>query len=304
MQANRCCSSRLNSGVIIMVASLAAFVGFGIIKIAPGYFEQPGFFVKGISGLLTAMALLTFATGGATVILNLSAEAKNPKKDIPVVIIISTLSVALLYAFMSTVAAGVLPIGEVANKPLTLVARTIFPEWLYVFFVIGGAMFALVTTLNAQVSWVTKPVMQACVDNWFPKSLATLHPKFNTPYKLLIIFYVIGMVPILTGWNIELIANSTLILNYVSMMVNAIGVFRLPKMFPDQWKTSPFHMKRVPFFALNLLGILVLFLQLALMARNMNKSALIGNVVILIFALVFGIARNKKVSMEISVEEK
>lgn len=66
--------------VVVMAAALALFTGFGMFKIEPGYFQNPGFMTGGISGLLTAMALLTFATGGASVIVNLSAEAKNPKK--------------------------------------------------------------------------------------------------------------------------------------------------------------------------------------------------------------------------------
>ena len=290
--------------VVILAASLAAFVGFGIFEIQPGYFKQPGFMTGGVGGLLTAMALLTFATGGAINIVNLSAEAKNPKKDIPFVIIVSTLVIAVVYAFMATVAAGVLPIEEVANQPLTLVAKAIFPSWLYVFFVVGGAMFALVTTLNAQVSWITKPIMQACVDNWFPKSLAELHPKYNTPYKLLIIYYVVGMVPIITGFNIEQIANSALIMNYIALLLLSIGTFRLPKLYPELWKKSPYYVENGMFYLLNGIGVLVLLVQMLLMVANLDQIALIGNGVILVIAILFGIIRNKKVTMEISIEEE
>ncbi len=48
--------------------------------------------------------------------------------------IISTVSVAVLYAFMATIAAGVLPVEQVANQPLTLVAEKILPKPLYMFF--------------------------------------------------------------------------------------------------------------------------------------------------------------------------
>lgn len=290
--------------VIILAAALAAFVGFGVSKIQPGYFQNPGFMTNGIKGLLTAMALLTFATGGASVILNLSAEAKNAKKDIPFVLIVSTLAVAGIYAFMSTVAAGVLPVEQVAGKPLTLVAETILPTWLYVFFIVGGAMFALITTLNATVSWVTKPIMQACVDNWFPQSLAKLHPKYNTPYKLLIMFYIVGLIPIITGFDIEYIANFALLLNYAAMFIIAIGCLRLPKLFQNQWENSPFHVNKFLFYLLNVLSICVLALQTFLMAANLDKIGLIGNIAVMLFAVVFGIVRSKKVNMEVSVENE
>lgn len=290
--------------VVVLAAALAAFTGFGVSKIQPGYFQNPGFMTAGIKGLLTAMALLTFATGGATVILNLSAEAKNPKKDIPFVLIVSTLAVAGVYALMSTVAAGVLPVGQVAGKPLTLVAETILPTWLYIFFIVGGAMFALITTLNATVSWVTKPIMQACVDNWFPQSLAKLHPKYNTPYKLLIIFYIVGLIPIITGLDIEYIANFALLLMYINGLIIGVGCFRLPKLFPKQWENSPFHMSRFWFYLLNIISLMVVALQVVLMADNLDTIGLIGNVGVMIFAVIFGVVRSKKVNMEVSVENE
>ena len=290
--------------VVIMAAALAAFVGFGIFKVQPGYFEQPGFLTNGMTGLLTASALLTFATGGATVILNLSAEAKNPKKDFPIVIIVSTLAVAVLYALMATVAGGVLPIEQVAGQPLTLVAQAILPPWLYVFFIIGGAMFALITTLNAQVSWINKPVMQACVDNWFPKSLARLHPKYNTPWVLLIIYYVVGIVPIIVGINMDAIASSALLLNFVAALFIAFGALRLPKMFKKQWEASPFHVNNFWFFLLNILGILVFLVQAAMMVSNLDTNGLIANGCVFVFAILFGLIRSRKVNMELSVEDE
>lgn len=288
--------------VVVLAVALAAFTGFGIFQVQPGYFQQPGFMTGGIGGILMGMALLTFATGGATVVLNLSAEAKNPKKDIPLVIIVSTLAVAGLYALMATVAGGVLPIEQVAYQPLTLVAEAVLPPWLYVFFVVGGAMFALVTTLNAQVSWITKPVMQACVDNWFPKSFAKLHPKYNTPWILLLIYYVVGMVPILTGLNIEAIASSALLLQFIVYMVLTIGIARLPKLYPSQWAASPFHVNKFWFNFFVVLGVLVLLVQTFLMVTNLNTIGLIANAGVLIFAVLFGIFRSKGVDMEISVE--
>ncbi|MBI9105604.1 MAG: amino acid permease [Spirochaetales bacterium] len=290
--------------VFILAAALALFVGFGVFKIQPGYFQNPGFMTNGVTGLLTGMAILTFATGGASQIINLSAEAKNAKKDIPFVLIVSTLIVAFLYALIATVAAGVLPVEQVAGKPLTLVAETILPSWAYVFFIVGGAMFALVTTLNATVSWVTKPIMQACVDNWFPKSFAKLHPKYNTPYKLIAVFYIVGLLPIIFGFDIEYIANFALLLLFATGIVLGIGSFRLPTLYPRQWAASPFHVNKFWFYVLNVIAILVLLLQSFLMAANLDTVGLLGNLGVMVFAVIFGIVRSRKVNMEISIEDE
>ncbi|MFV0255324.1 MAG: APC family permease [Erysipelotrichaceae bacterium] len=289
--------------VTILAIALISFVGFGLPQIQPGYFEQPGFITNGTIGLLTAMAFLTFATGGATVIVNLSAEAINPKKDIPIVIIISTLAVAVLYAFMATVAAGVLPIDVVANQPLTHVAKEIFPSWLYIFFIVGGAMFALVTTLNAQISFITKPVMQAAVDGWFPKSFAKLHPKYNTPTRLLIVFYFVAIIPIITGFNVEMIANSALILNYIISVVFIVLQFKLPKLFKEQWEKSPFKVKNWIYYSFLALGAGVSLFQACLMFYNLDIYGRIGNCAVFVIAIIFGLCMSKKADMEVSVED-
>ncbi len=290
--------------VVVLTLALVSFIGFGISEVQPGYFEQPDFTTNGIVGVLTAMALLTFATGGATAVVNLSAEAKNPKKDIPFVMIISTLVVAVIYALMATVAAGVLPVDEVANQPLTLVAKEIFPQPIYIFFVVCGAMFALVTTLNSQVGWCTKPIMQACVDGWFPKSLAKLHPKYNTPYKLLIIYYFIGIIPIIIGFNIEQVANMSLVCNYVILIALTIGTFRLPKLFPKQWSKSTFKVNNGIFYATNVVAVVVLLVQLVFIFGSSSMVERVGNIAVFIIAAIFGIIRNNKVNMEISVDDE
>ena len=154
--------------VIVLLISLTMFAVFGLPSVDFGtYFSNAdGLFLSdGVTGFLTATAYLGFATGGATVIL---------------VIVTSTVGVALLYGLVATTASGVLPVAEVANQPLTLVAAEILPRPLYIFFIMGGAMFALATTLNSQIMSATEPIMQACEDGWFPKSLAE-RSRYKTP---------------------------------------------------------------------------------------------------------------------------
>jgi APA family basic amino acid/polyamine antiporter len=127
---------------------------------------------------------------------NLGGEAKNPVRDIPLAMIISTLSVAVLYALLAYVAAGVLPVEQVAGKPLTQVAETVLPKPLFIFFIVGGAMFALASTLNSQFAASTKPLLQGSSDGWLPRKLAYIHPKFKTPWVWLILIGAIAVIDI------------------------------------------------------------------------------------------------------------
>ena len=279
--------------VIVLVLSLAMFAVFGLpsVDLANYFSNADGLFLSdGIPGFLTATAYLGFATGGATVILGVSAECKNPTKDIPFVIIVSTVGVAILYGFVATVASGVLPVPEVANQPLTLVAQQILPGPLYVLFIVGGAMFALATTLNSQIMSCTKPVMQSCEDGWFPTSLAALS-KFKTPYKILIIYYIILVVPILLDLEIAQISSIVQILGYVNNLILTTTAMKLPKMFPEAWEKSAFHVPTPVFNALMIVTCIAIVIQASFMLSSMTIQLIIFNVVVMAVGFIWAFYR-------------
>ena len=279
--------------VIVLLLSLTMFAVFGLpqVDLAAYFSNADGLFMTdGIGGFLTAVAYLGFATGGATVILGVSAECKNPTKDIPFVIIVSTVSVAILYGLVATTASGVLPVPEVANQPLTLVAAEILPKPLYIFFIVGGAMFALATTLNSQIMSCTKPVMQSCEDGWFPQSLASLS-KYKTPWKILIIYYFILVVPILADLNIAQISSIVQILGYLNNLVLTITAMKLPKMFPEAWEKSQFHVPTPVFNTLMIITCAALLVQASFMLKSMTLQLIIFNVAVMAAGFIWAFYR-------------
>ena len=279
--------------VIVLLLSLTMFAVFGLpsVDFANYFSNADGLFLSdGISGFLTAVAYLGFATGGATVILGVSAECKNPTKDIPFVIIVSTVSVAILYGLVATTASGVLPVPEVANQPLTLVAAEVLPQPLYIFFIVGGAMFALATTLNSQIMSCTKPVMQSCEDGWFPQSLAALS-KYKTPWKILIIYYVILVVPIILELEIAQISSIVQILGYLNNLVLTITAMKLPKMFPEAWEKSQFHVPTAVFNTLMIITCAALLVQASFMLKSMTPQLIIFNVAVMAAGFIWAFYR-------------
>ena len=279
--------------VIVLLISLTMFAVFGLpsVDFANYFSNADGLFLSdGISGFLTAVAYLGFATGGATVILGVSAECKNPTKDIPFVIVTATIGVAILYGLVATTASGVLPVAEVANQPLTLVAAEVLPQPLYIFFIVGGAMFALATTLNSQIMSCTKPVMQSCEDGWFPQSLAALS-KYKTPWKILIIYYVILVVPIILELEIAQISSIVQILGYLNNLVLTITAMKLPKMFPEAWEKSQFHVPTAVFNTLMIITCAALLVQASFMLKSMTPQLIIFNVAVMAAGFIWAFYR-------------
>lgn len=213
----------------ILALGIASYIVFGIGHIQPGYFEMPGFATGGLTGFIVASVYLTFAAGGATYVVNFSAESQNPTRDIPFVIIVSTAVIVILYAVMSTIAAGVLPVEQVANQPLSVAAVSFMPSSVYTFFVVGGAMFALLTTLNFNVGMLLYPLKKASEDGWLPGGLAAVNSRFHTFHWLILVLYLISVLPILFGVDLSTIANSTVILTTSVRGLISFVAMSLPK---------------------------------------------------------------------------
>ncbi|MFR1051669.1 MAG: APC family permease [Oscillospiraceae bacterium] len=287
----------------VMAAAIALFIAFGIPNIQPGYLDPPDFMTKGVTGVLMASAYLSFAAGGATYVINFSGEAKNPTRDIPFAIIAPTVGISIIYAVMGTIAAGVLPVADVANKSLALVAEAIMPHPVYVFFIVGGAMFALLTTLNASIGWMCRPFIQASKDGWLPSLFARVHPKFGTPVAVLLMFYILGLVPILLGLDISTVSSATVILTAVVKIMLCFTAMRLPSVMPELWNKSKFHMGKGGLYFFCILGGAVATLQVVLLLVTSSAPELIGNVIILAVSVIYALIANRRVRMEVSYED-
>lgn len=287
----------------VMAVAIALFIAFGVGQIQPGYFAPPDFMTKGFTGVLMASAYLSFAAGGATYVVNFSGEAKNPTRDIPFAIIVPTVGISIIYALMGTIAGGVLPVEQVANKSLALVAETILPKPLYVFFIVGAAMFALLTTLNASIGWMCRPLAQAARDGWLPKIFGEFHPKFGTPVAVLILMYIVGVVPILMGLDISTVSSATSILSAVIKAILCFTTIRLPVVMPELWNKSKFHVGKGMLYFLSILGGVVATFQVVLLLATSSKAELIGNLVMITASVVYALVVNKRVKMTVSYED-
>ncbi|MDD3252396.1 MAG: APC family permease [Lachnospiraceae bacterium] len=289
---------------IILAVAIASYVVFGIGSIQPGYMKMPDFATGGVTGFILASIYLTFAAGGATYIVNFSAEAKNPTKDIPFVIIVSTTLIVVLYAVMSTIAAGVLPVAEVANKPLSISAASFMPKAVYTFFVVGGAMFALLTTLNFTIGMMVYPMKKASEDGWLPKGLAVTNKKYGTPHFVLLVIYLIGLLPILFGLDLSTIANSTVILTTSIRGVIAFVAMALPKKIPELWEKSAFHTDRTKLNIICIIAIILAGVSVAMLLATTSMPKIIGNCSILAVSVILAFIFEKKVEIKASYTEK
>ena len=230
--------------VAFLMVSLFTFIVFGLPKVNWGTLNlaTKNIMPNGPKNFFTGVALLSFACGGAKFVAENGDDIIEPSKTIPKVIILSTSIVAVFYALIGIVAAGVLPIEDVAFQNLTLVAQEIFPTWLYLFFVFGGAMFALLTTLNGTLSWVTRGLQAAAKEGWLPEKCAEEN-KNGVPVIILGVFFIMGALPLITGMDLTLISNMGVGTDMITEFMVLLACWNLPRHLPEEYKKSAFYMK-------------------------------------------------------------
>jgi APA family basic amino acid/polyamine antiporter len=289
-----------------LICGLLLFVITGVGKLQPGAMDisAPGYFSAGAKGFFSAIVLLVYSCYGYSFVVAYSKEAEKPKRDVPFAMLITAGILLILYSAIALVDSGVLPIAEVAGKPLTAVARQVMPLPLYYAFVVGGPLMAIATTLNSSYTVFSRPFHQMTADGWFPTALARTN-RFGSPYLILTIIYVIAIAPIVFGFSIQMITTNTVLIGRVADVVAVCAVMTLPGKLPDAWENRYFRgMSKGLFYFLMGLSLVVMLLCIALSFNSMARSNVVATVILVAVFLLYAVLRQRagKVNMQKSYE--
>lgn len=220
-----------------LIIALILFLVYGIPQVSPAsYFSNADgeFFHGGFAGFLTALSVMSFACMGTSAMTSMAPVTRNPKRTIPLGSLLATLVVAVIYALIGYVAAGILPYDQIANQNISVTARAIMPSGAYVFFVVGGGIFAVASTMLSVIASLRYPVQRVAEDGWIP-SFFLKSTKGGYPWVMYIVLYLVSTIPLLTGLDIEGIVGNVMI---PCMFFNAFINFyclTIPKRYPQQW---------------------------------------------------------------------
>lgn len=188
----------------------------------------------------------------------MTADTHDPKRSLPKAILIASGVVTVVYMLIAIVSSGVLPIEEVANKNLGVVAKQIFPYPVFVIFIIGGACFAIATSLYGAIAGVQHPLLATIDDGWLPKVLG-IKTKGGYPWLMMLILYAVAVVPIWFDMGLNALISMMMIPTMVLNLVNNALMFSLVKRYPNAWKDGFFHF---PKWVLNMTIVLAILADL------------------------------------------
>lgn len=238
--------------VLLKVSVVLIFIAVGWQYIRPENYtpyipENTGTFGEfGFSGIIRAAAIVFFAYIGFDAVSTAAQEAKNPKRDMPIGILLSLGICTLLYILFAHVMTGVVNYQAFAGKdgiaPVAIAVEAmghpdtsglIVPAypWLnnaILLAILGGYASVILVMLMGQ----SRVFFSMSKDGLMPKVFSEVHAKYRTPAKNNLLFMI--LVSLFAAFvPARVVGEMTSIGTLFAFILVCIGVLIMRKKMPD-----------------------------------------------------------------------
>ncbi|MCC7231490.1 MAG: amino acid permease [Bacteroidia bacterium] len=253
--------------VALKVAVVLVFIGLGWAYINPANYQpyipaNNGVFGEfGWSGIIRAAGIIFFAYIGFDAVSTAAQEAKNPKKDMPVGILISLAICTVLYILFAYVMTGLAHYTEFRGQdgiaPVAVAIEHTPFGWLkqaIILAILAGYSSVILVMLLGQ----SRVFFSMSKDGFLPPVFSAIHPKFKTPWKSNLLFCL--FVSLFAAFvPARVVGEMTSIGTLFAFVLVCIGIIVLRKSQPDA--PRGFRTPLVPIVPV--LGILTCFGMMA-----------------------------------------
>ncbi len=193
-------SAKVNMWVVfIKLSAIGLF-----IAVAGSHFNIQNwhpFLPFGFHGVIQGAALIFFAYIGFDAVSTAAEEAKNPKRDLPLSIILSLAICTVIFIAVSGLLTGIAKYTTLnVSSP---VAKSLIDLGFHASagFIAVGAIAGLTTVILVMYYGFTRIFLAMSRDGLLPATLARIHPKTHTPVRIIIFVGILmalvaGLIPI------------------------------------------------------------------------------------------------------------
>ncbi|KPV44428.1 APC family permease [Alicyclobacillus ferrooxydans] len=188
---------------------------------------------SGLSAIATAG--IVFAYTGFRNSIDLSAEAVNPRRNVPMAIVATIVIAIVLYILLEIAFMGAVPTKDLIhgwqgvsfNSPFADLAFSLNLTWLYWILMVD----AMVSPSGSSFSYTAgnaRNVYGLAKNRFFPRYFAKIHPKFGVPTRALILNFIVGLLYLvpLKSWHSIIALTSALAVYTFSAGAVSVMVFR------------------------------------------------------------------------------
>ena len=184
-------------------------------------------------GLAVGLIFVMFSFSGWNAAAYIGEEVKNPRRNLPLSLIVGTVVVGIIYMGLNAVyiyampvedMKGVLRIGEMATQKLFSGTAAPFLNILFMATILGSV--SAMTIAGPRVYFAMAR------DGLFPSAISRIHPRFKTPSTAIMLQALWASLLVLSGTFAQLVTFSTVVLLiFTGWTVTSLFVIR--KKAPD-----------------------------------------------------------------------
>jgi len=271
--------------LITLGAFIIAGLLFLVLKHHPLAISTPG----GSPGKwLYPILLLIFAYGGYETALMPGGEAKDPRRDYPFALLVALIACVFVYTMTQLVVISILPEFFQTDRPVAAAAQLMAGP-VGAALVSMGILVSCYGYLSANILGFPRILFAMAEQGDMPAVLASVHPRFRTPYVAIVTFAVLLWGFSAAGsfeWNLFISATARLI--YYASVCAALPVLRHKGDVPEARFRLPMG---------NLIPALAVVASLLLFPKLDRAGAIVlGAVAVLVAANSVWAARRERVA--------
>lgn len=179
----------------------------------------------GFGSVLATAGLVFVSFGGVTKVASIAEEVKDPRRSIPLAMVLALVVVSVLYVLVVSVTVGLVDAAALSGSriPISLGANVLLGS-------IGGAIMAMaallafITTANAGILSASRFPLAMSRDQLLPGFFQQVDRRFQTPYVSIILTssFMISCILFLSLENLIKIASTFMILLFLFVNVSLI----------------------------------------------------------------------------------
>ncbi len=273
------------------------YVALGVFFVDPGNLEE--FAPTGPTGIVATTGTVFVTYLGFEIIATVAGEIKRPGKLIPLTMILSVVSVTLLYAVIMIVSTGVVPYQELGGSlvPVSDVAAITMFGTVGVVAVTVAAAVAAISSSNSSILAASRVIFAMGRDGLMDERLNVTHERFSTPHRAIMTTGAVTGLLVLAGLRVEAIvallaqvASFSFLVTYALVHV-AVVVFR--RADPDAYDPD-FEMPSLLYPVVPVLGVVMAGIVISQMA---TPVILVGSGIVL-FGVVWHVVYSRSGAAE------
>ena len=228
-------SESAKTNAIMVMIKIGVLVMFILIGVSGWNSDNLSDFAPfGVTGVTTAAGIIFFSYIGLDAVSTAGEEVKNPRRTMPLAIMIALVAVTTLYIAVAIVAVAAQPADEFKDQEAGLsqilenVTGTSWPGTVFA----AGAVISIFSVTLVVIYGQTRILFAMARDGMIPEIFHKVNPRTFTPVPNTVI--VASVIALLAGLiPINFLAEMTSIGTLVAFLVVSIGVIVLRYTHPD-----------------------------------------------------------------------